>query len=175
MLYFGPTIFGIEYNLINAPFYTTSDLNELDDLVTNRTTHYTFLFNTFIMMNLFNQLNCRKLGLKEYNIFRGFFNNFLFLIILAGEFVAQFFMISIGGKIFRTTMIPFEMYMTSIAFGVGSLVVAALLKTTKEEWVDKIKFELDEEGANEGTDIISKVHQKVMGSLKRSETERLLD
>jgi len=84
-------------------------------------------------------------------------------------------MISIGGKIFRTTMLPFDMYMASIAFGVGSLLVGVLLKATKEEWVDKIKFELDEEGANEGTDIISKVQQKVLGSLKRSETERLLD
>jgi len=54
LLYAGPKIFGIEYNLINTPYYTVSNNPLLDGMDTNRLTHYTFLFNTFMMMNLFN-------------------------------------------------------------------------------------------------------------------------
>jgi hypothetical protein len=80
-----------------------------------------------------------------------------------------------GGKIFRTTPIGFTLQMASIAFGVGTWIVGAALKKTPEEWVDKIKIELNEEGVEEGSDIISKVHEKIKGSFRRSETERLLD
>lgn len=139
-------MFGITYDLINAPYYLTSDSTQLSMLTTHRTTHYTFLFNTFMMMNIFNQFNCRKLGLKEYNIFSRFFNNLPFIIIVAGEFVATWAMVTFGGVIFRTTPLSFIMFFTSLCFGAGSLLVGILLKTTPEAWVDKIKIELDEEG-----------------------------
>jgi hypothetical protein len=93
-----------------------------------------------MMMNLFNAFNCRKIQPKEYNIFSRFFNNFLFLFIVAGEFFLQYLMITIGGKIFRTTPLPFTLFITSVAFGVGTLIVGVLLKTTPEAWLDKIKF-----------------------------------
>jgi magnesium-transporting ATPase (P-type) len=44
--------------------------------------HYTMIFNTFVFMQVFNQINARKLGVYEYNVFRGFFNNWLFLFIM---------------------------------------------------------------------------------------------
>lgn len=168
-------MFGIKYDLIDTPFYVSSNNPEIDGLPTNKLTHYTFLFNTFMMMNLFNELNARKIGVKEFNIFERFFNNYLFLIIVAGQFVAQWFMVELGGKIFRTTPLPFSMILASFLFGAGSLLVGALLKATPVEWLEKIKIELNEEGVEEGTDIISRVHEKISGSLKRSETERLLD
>jgi hypothetical protein len=37
------------------------------------------------------------------NIFERIHNNFLFLLILGGEFAAQWFIVLIGNKIFRTT------------------------------------------------------------------------
>jgi hypothetical protein len=42
---------------------------------------YTIIFNAFIMMQLFNMINARKLGEREFNIFRGFFNNWLFIAV----------------------------------------------------------------------------------------------
>jgi hypothetical protein len=42
--------------------------------------HYTMIFNTFILMQVFNEINARKL--RDYNVFKGFFNNWLFLMIL---------------------------------------------------------------------------------------------
>jgi len=90
LLYAGPAMFNVRYNLINTPLEAASTITIDSDPIkgahTNKGYHYTLVFNTFIMMNLFNQLNCRKLESNEVNIFAGFFNNFLFLLILAGEF-----------------------------------------------------------------------------------------
>lgn len=52
-------------------------------------------------------------------------------------------MVSLGGivgKIFGTTPLTFPMFVTSVAFGAGSLLIAVIMKATPEEWVDKIKF-----------------------------------
>jgi len=88
LLYAAPAMFGITYDLINCPYYVTSDNSALSGETTNKMLHYTFLFNTFMMMQLFNSFNCRKLGVKDYNIFSRIYNNLLFLIIVAAEFVA---------------------------------------------------------------------------------------
>jgi magnesium-transporting ATPase (P-type) len=175
LMYAGPVMFDIDYEYINTPYYLSSNISIIDGEVTNRTVHYTFLFNTFMMMNIFNQINCRKLGLKDFNVFERIYNNLLFIIIVGGEFVAQWAMVSFGGKLFRTTPLPFSMVLASVLFGAGSLLVSVILKATPENFAEKFKIELDENGLQEGQDIISKVHKKIKGSLERSETERLLD
>ena len=38
-------------------------------------------------MQLFNQINARKLGDRDFNVFAGFFNNKLFLFIAVLTFV----------------------------------------------------------------------------------------
>lgn len=43
--------------------------------------HLTIFFNTFVFLQLFNEINCRKLLKSEYNIFSGFFNNWIFIVI----------------------------------------------------------------------------------------------
>lgn len=52
---------------------------------TDNTKLYTFLFNTYVMMQIFNEINARKIEPDEYNVFVGFFNNgyFLFIIIFS--------------------------------------------------------------------------------------------
>jgi Ca2+ transporting ATPase len=119
LLYFAPLMFpGANYDYINEEFYFTEAQAVIANDVTmigkptNRLIHYTFLFNTFMMMQIFNQVNCRKLGATERNIFERPLNNLAFLLILAGEVVAQWFMVEIGGivgTIFRTTPLPFDM------------------------------------------------------------------
>jgi Cation transporting ATPase, C-terminus len=44
--------------------------------------HYAFLFNCYVMLQIFNEVNARKLLPTEINPFAGFFNNKFFLIIL---------------------------------------------------------------------------------------------
>jgi len=113
MLYTVPWWFGKGYNLVNnsqIDFYGSTP-NESLDLTVDRIhklEHYTVIFHTFVLMNLFNQFNSRKLGWKELNIFSGFFNNFKFLLIVVIEFGFQYGIIQFGGQIFRTSPLDWQ-------------------------------------------------------------------
>lgn len=50
--------------------------------------HYTIVFNTFVMMQLFNEINARKIH-GERNVFEGIFNNPIFCSIVLGTFIIQ--------------------------------------------------------------------------------------
>ena len=47
-----------------------------------RARHYAFLFNTYVLLQIFNEINARKLLPEEVNPFADFFNNKFFLIVL---------------------------------------------------------------------------------------------
>lgn len=66
------------------------------------------IFHTFVLMNLFNQLNSRKLGWRDFNIFERFFNNFKFLLVVSAEFVFQYLIVLYGGAIFRTAPLAWD-------------------------------------------------------------------
>ena len=112
------------------------------------------------MMNMFNMLNCRILDQmpvlsegrneqeiaddsrageidqpadREFNIFLRPFSNFWYWIVFFGELNLQFFMVGYGGvfgAIFQTTPMSFAMHMTAVSFGIGSWILAAIMKTT---------------------------------------------
>ena len=77
-------MFGIEYNLVQQiPFYQTLPNGEV--AATVRLQHLTLLFQTFVMMNLFNMFNCRKIGSEtdpQLNVFDSIHHNWWFLIVL---------------------------------------------------------------------------------------------
>ena len=67
--------------------------------------HYTFIFNVFVFMQLFNEINCRKL-FGEINVFEGFFANPLFLVIWVGTVVCQAAGVQFLGRWIRVTDSP---------------------------------------------------------------------
>jgi magnesium-transporting ATPase (P-type) len=95
MLYTVPWWFGKGYVLTDnskIDFYGQKP-GELANTTVDRVhklEHYTIIFHTFVLMNLFNQFNSKKLGWTERNIFNGFFNNFKFLLVVLLEFVFQY-------------------------------------------------------------------------------------
>jgi len=85
------------------------------------TQHYTCLFNTFVMMTLFNQIAARKL-LNEFNLFSGIFNNVYFLVIVGLEGAMQVGFIQLLGKAvgcYKDGLSPYQ-WGICIAFGVGT-------------------------------------------------------
>jgi Ca2+ transporting ATPase len=65
--------------LDDAPFYYTVD--GVQYMTEEKIEHYTIIFHVFVFMQVFNEINSRKLG-QTLNVFSGFFNNLLFLIII---------------------------------------------------------------------------------------------
>ena len=49
---------------------------------TEKVTLYTIVFQMFVFCQVFNQINARKLGEREFNVFENFFNNAMFIFIL---------------------------------------------------------------------------------------------
>eukprot|EP00283_Hemiselmis_rufescens_P003929 CAMPEP_0173418082 /NCGR_PEP_ID=MMETSP1357-20121228/310_1 /TAXON_ID=77926 /ORGANISM="Hemiselmis rufescens, Strain PCC563" /LENGTH=1081 /DNA_ID=CAMNT_0014380511 /DNA_START=137 /DNA_END=3382 /DNA_ORIENTATION=- len=58
--------------------------------------HFTILFTVFVMMQLFNQINSRKLH-GEPNVFVGILDNKFFVAIMAMEFFMQLVMVELPG------------------------------------------------------------------------------
>lgn len=56
----------------------------------------------FVFMQLFNQINARKLGDKDYNVFAGIFDNCWFIGISIITFSVQLGIVYIGGRPLRT-------------------------------------------------------------------------
>ena len=42
--------------------------------------HFTIIFNVFVIMTLFNEINARKIN-DERNVFDGIWNNYIFIVI----------------------------------------------------------------------------------------------
>lgn len=53
--------------------------SQKEDNYTAKLIHLTILFQAFVFMQVFNQINARKLADGEFNVFSGFFNNIYFI------------------------------------------------------------------------------------------------
>uniref|UniRef100_A0A8C0RTJ1 Calcium-transporting ATPase n=1 Tax=Canis lupus familiaris TaxID=9615 RepID=A0A8C0RTJ1_CANLF len=82
--------------------------------------HYTIVFNTFVLMQLFNEINARKIH-GERNVFEGIFNNAIFCTIVLGTFVVQIIIVQFGGKPFSCSELSIEQWLWSIFLGMGTL------------------------------------------------------
>ena len=79
-------------------------------------------------MQVFNEINARKLGEKEYNVFAGFFNNVLFLFIIIGTIFVQYFLVQYGGVPIRTVPLTPKQHILCLAIGLFSFVQGVLVK-----------------------------------------------
>jgi len=100
------------------------------------TPHYTFIFNIFVLMQLFNEINSRKVNLDK-NVFEGFFLNKAFSIVLVVTFILQILIIQFGSFAFMTSGLSGELWGISIAIGAGTLLWGAIVREIRvplEEW-----------------------------------------
>jgi magnesium-transporting ATPase (P-type) len=90
------------------------------------TQHFTMIFNTFVMMTLFNEVNARKIH-GQRNIFSGLQRNIIFVGIWIFSFVAQILIVEFGGIAASTTGLETSLWMWCIFFGVGTLLWGQIL------------------------------------------------
>ena len=62
--------------------------------------HLTFIFNTFVFLQMFNFFNCRKLY-DEVNVFKGIASNPLFLIVVVVVTILQILIVTFGSVAFE--------------------------------------------------------------------------
>lgn len=90
--------------------------------------HFTIFFHAFVLMQIFNLINCRKLKSSETNVFKGFFNNGIFLFLLLFIIVAQFLIVEFGNEPVSCSPLSFKQHVFCVLVGVGALIWGILFK-----------------------------------------------
>uniref|UniRef100_A0A8C2B296 Calcium-transporting ATPase n=1 Tax=Cyprinus carpio TaxID=7962 RepID=A0A8C2B296_CYPCA len=123
--------------------------------------HYTIIFNVFVMMQLFNEINARKIH-GERNVFEGIYRNPIFCCVVLGTFALQIIIVQFGGKPFSCTALTIDQWLWCVFIGVGELLwgqfISAIpthrLKFLKEAGHGIPKGDISEEVLTEGADEI---------------------
>ncbi|NXD69515.1 AT2B2 ATPase, partial [Eolophus roseicapillus] len=130
--------------------------------------HYTIIFNTFVMMQLFNEINARKIH-GERNVFDGIFRNPIFCTIVLGTFAIQIVIVQFGGKPFSCSPLQLDQWMWCVFIGLGELVwgqVIATIPTSRLKFLKEAgrlteKEEAPEEELNEDVEEIDHAEREL--------------
>ncbi|XP_035015002.1 plasma membrane calcium-transporting ATPase 3b isoform X1 [Hippoglossus stenolepis] len=125
LLFIGEHIFNIDSGR-NAPLHSPPS------------EHYTIIFNTFVLMQLFNEINARKIH-GERNVFDGIFANPIFCSIVLGTFAVQIVIVQWGGKPFSCAPLNIEQWLWCLFVGVGELLWGQVIATVPTERLPCLK------------------------------------
>uniref|UniRef100_A0A4W6FHN1 Calcium-transporting ATPase n=1 Tax=Lates calcarifer TaxID=8187 RepID=A0A4W6FHN1_LATCA len=130
LLFVGETLFDIDSGR-NAPLHAPASQ------------HYTIVFNTFVLMQIFNELNARKIH-GERNVFEGVFKNPIFCTIILGTLLIQVVIVQFGGKPFSCASLTVDQWLWCVFLGIGSLLkscclLMGLVSSVPTSWLKFLK------------------------------------
>ena len=88
--------------------------------------HFTVIFNTFVFMQIFNEINARKIH-GEWNVFTGIHRNIVFLCVVVGQLTVQIIIVQFGGIVFTTRGLTWDLWLWCIFLGSTELLIGQLL------------------------------------------------
>lgn len=96
--------------------------------------HYTYVFNVFVMMQIGNFLNARKLQ-DELYVFEGLSKASYFWFIIGLIIAGQVLIVHVGYRAFHVAKdgLTIEQWLICTGFGLGSLIVSLFLKFIPED------------------------------------------
>jgi hypothetical protein len=102
--------------------------------------HMTYVFQIFVFMQVFNQVNARILT-DGFNIFSGICRNWLFVAVALSTFGVQMAMVEVGGRVTKTY--PLEMRRNAICliFGAGELFWGVFIKLIPTRFFQCFNFD----------------------------------
>jgi Ca2+ transporting ATPase len=112
-------------SMMGIPSGRYSDVDE--EHKNDPTQHMTMVFNTFVWMQLFNEVNCRKIH-DEVNVLEGMLGNHVYMYVTVLQVLMQILIVEGTGDFFNCTGLTAGQWGVSIAFGAGSIPVRALLR-----------------------------------------------
>ncbi|XP_042396199.1 calcium-transporting ATPase 5, plasma membrane-type-like isoform X1 [Zingiber officinale] len=86
----------------------------------------TFIFNTFVLCQIFNEFNARKVD--ELNVFSGVLKNHLFIGIVGLTTILQVMIVEFLGQFTKTVRLNWKLWLVSIAIAIISWPLAVLGK-----------------------------------------------
>ena len=94
----------------------------------------TVVFNTFVWLQIFNEVNCRRLD-DKLNVFSGLQRNPFFIAITLIMIGGQILIVFVGGTAFSVTKINGEQWATSIILGLLSLPFGAIIRLIPNDFI----------------------------------------
>ncbi|CAF0850043.1 unnamed protein product [Brachionus calyciflorus] len=116
ILFFGPTLFGINNGIPES----------MDNFEPNQ--HFTLIFNVFVFMTLFNQINSRKIN-GERNVFKGSRSHCWFYIIWFIGLIFHVLIIHYASFVLACTRLSLDQWLWCFVFGIGSLLWNQVIAT----------------------------------------------
>jgi len=145
VLFFGDELFDVPSSVGNHPW--TEEGGQ----------HYTIFFNVFVFLQLFNEINCRKLGRTEYNVFENFFNNPMFIFVIIATFVVQWILVQLGGVLMHCSPLDFDVFLQCAVIGALGLVVSLAIKKFVPETMFETYRLFDDTPVTDEEILVSKV------------------
>lgn len=139
LLFAGPTMFGLEnlayaggitrdLDTVEAPPDFAGSPADFSALCWNEKTKLrSIVFNTFVFLQLFNELNCRRLG-RKLNVFANLTRSMSFVWVMALVVPIQICIMFFGGTVFRIApLLPTE-WAVSVGLGLLALPVGLMVR-----------------------------------------------
>lgn len=94
----------------------------------------TLVFNTFVWLQIFNEVNNRRLD-NKLNIFEGMHRNYFFIVINLIMIGGQVMIIYVGGEAFKVARLNGKEWGLSVGLGAISIPWGALIRLTPDSWL----------------------------------------
>ncbi|KAF9300491.1 hypothetical protein BGZ74_007828 [Mortierella antarctica] len=107
------------------------------------------VFNTFVFLQIFNEINCRRLD-NHLNIFSGIHRNTYFIIIFVIMVLFQAIIIQFGGAAFSTEPLNGIQWLICILLGTLSIPVGVIIRLIPDEIFGPLKRWIDQAPAPRG-------------------------
>ncbi|KDO33671.1 calcium-translocating P-type ATPase [Saprolegnia parasitica CBS 223.65] len=113
--------------LLTMTFYGDVLLDVPSGHKTGPSIHYTMVFNTFVFLQLFNEVNARRIH-DELNVFEGFFSNKLYIGISVLQAALQVIIVQFGGLPFKCKPLSSTQWLICLGIGAASLPIGLVLR-----------------------------------------------
>lgn len=153
LVYFGCFMFFDKpFNLITTPTFVKDEKGVSGP--SSQMVLDTIVFETFVLMCLFNQINCRVITPEDnINIFQSLCNNFYFWLIFIFEFGMQFMFVNLAserGEFLGMTSLTLNQKIVCYSLAAGTLLVNILARKVVplkpfEKLAEKLKLDDDKE------------------------------
>jgi len=94
----------------------------------------TMVFNTFVWLQIFNEINCRRLD-NKINVFSGIQRNPVFIIIMVIMVACQALIIFVGGPAFSVTRLNSHQWIICVSLGFLAIPTGAIVRIIPNDFV----------------------------------------
>jgi magnesium-transporting ATPase (P-type) len=92
------------------------------NIVEDSQEHITIIFNVFVLCQVFNEINARSIG-DDMNVFKGLFENPIFIAIVVFTLGAQYAIVEFGGDFVKTAPLSVDQWIKCFALAACTLPV----------------------------------------------------